>query len=279
VKKILVIGEQPHLQNPFIENLQAEGFFTISAENGQIGIKQARKHLPDLIVCNLVSAKMDVCSILKILQQELDTAVIPFIVVADEIDKIEFRQAMELGASDCLIMPYTLEDLLKAISTQLRKQTVTHQWHSKKSKTASEIFLPDPTCLTTPLTAFASHPQLSKAFLFIESNYHRPIMLGDVARAVGYSPAYLTNLTRQHTGQTIQRWIIERRMIEARSMLLETDQLVEQIASQVGYQHVVHFFRQFRQLHGTTPQKWRSTYRRPPKRDRKNCKFDQKIAH
>ncbi|HAA30145.1 MAG TPA: DNA-binding response regulator, partial [Cyanobacteria bacterium UBA8553] len=51
---------------------------------------------------------------------------------------------------------------------------------------------------------------------------------------------------RRQTGQTVQRWIIERRMAAARSLLLETNQVVEQIAAQVGYHHVVHFFRQFR---------------------------------
>jgi YesN/AraC family two-component response regulator len=279
VKKILVIGEQLYIQNLFLENLQAEGFYTIGAKNGRIGIEQARKQLPNLIICNIRLAEMDGYSILRMLQQELDTAVIPFILVADKTEQIEFRQAMELGASDCLTMPYTLEDLLRAVSVQLRKRTVTHLWHNDRSKTNSELLFPDPTYLKTPLTAFASHPQLGKVFLFIEGNYRQPIMLGDVARAVGYSPAYLTNLTRKHTGQTVQRWIIERRMMEARSMLLETDQLVEQIAPQVGYKHVVHFFRQFRQLHGTTPQKWRSTYRRCLKQDRKKCKVDQKMVH
>jgi transcriptional regulator GlxA family with amidase domain len=50
-------------------------------------------------------------------------------------------------------------------------------------------------------------------------------------------------------------------MAAARSLLLETDQMMEQIAAQVGYNNVVHFFRQFRQIHGTTPQAWRSMHR------------------
>jgi transcriptional regulator GlxA family with amidase domain len=47
-------------------------------------------------------------------------------------------------------------------------------------------------------------------------------------------------------------------MAAARSLLVETLKRVEQIAALVGYQHPVHFFRQFRrQYHGTTPQAWR----------------------
>lgn len=85
-----------------------------------------------------------------------------------------------------------------------------------------------------------------------------PIALSDVAQAVGYSPAYLTHLMGRQTGQTVQQWIIKHRMAAACSLLLETDQPVEQIAVQVGYRHPVHFFRQFRRLYGTTPQTWRN---------------------
>jgi AraC-like DNA-binding protein len=98
-------------------------------------------------------------------------------------------------------------------------------------------------------------------FHFIEANYHRSITLSDVAQAAGYSPAYLTSLIGRQTGQTVQRWIIDRRMAAARALLLETDQSVEQIAAQVGYHNSVHFFRQFRQIHGDTPNGWRSAQR------------------
>lgn len=56
------------------------------------------------------------------------------------------------------------------------------------------------------------------------------------------------------------RWIVERRMAEACSLLLETNQAVDQIAMAVGYQDAGHFFHQFRQLRGTTPQVWRKSH-------------------
>ncbi len=110
-----------------------------------------------------------------------------------------------------------------------------------------------------PQSILPSDPELRDVFRFIEANYNQQITLSNVAEAVGYSPAYLTNLVRRQTGQTVQGWIIERRMAAARSLLLETNHRVEEIAAQVGYYHTVHFFRQFRQYHGTTPQAWRRT--------------------
>jgi transcriptional regulator GlxA family with amidase domain len=50
-------------------------------------------------------------------------------------------------------------------------------------------------------------------------------------------------------------------MAKACSLLLETNQSVEQIAEAVGYQYVGCFFRQFRISFGTTPQVWRNAQR------------------
>lgn len=109
-------------------------------------------------------------------------------------------------------------------------------------------------------TIFPNCPRLNEVFQFIEENYHKPINLSDVAQAVGYSPAYLTNLVKCRTQRTIHCWIVERRMVEARSWLLETDLSVKWIAAKVGYPDAGHFARQFRKLYNLPPKVWRSKY-------------------
>ncbi|WP_313949347.1 DNA-binding response regulator [Leptolyngbya sp. FACHB-261] len=277
MKKILVIEEQAQTRSLFIKGLSARGFYTISAENGQVGIQRAQEQLPDIIICGIMMPDLDGYSVLTTLRQNPATAVIPFIVVTAKVARTHLRKAMELGADDYITKPCTLEELLKAIAAQLEKQTVLRQWYVAQSGQEPEPSsagsrVPDmAVCDTATLVAtspsippsiFSTAPQLSKVFHFIEANYHQPITLGDVAQAVGYSPAYLTSLVRRQTGHTVQRWIIEHRMSAARSLLLETDQVVAQIAAKVGYHHTVHFFRQFRQFHGTTPQAWRSAHRK-----------------
>ena len=105
-----------------------------------------------------------------------------------------------------------------------------------------------------------SQPLLNSVFGFIEAHYQNSISLREVAEAVGRSPAYLTDLVRRETGKTVLSWIVERRMTEARRLLRETDQSVEQIAEAVGYFDRRHFSRQFLQRHNATPQAWRRTY-------------------
>jgi AraC-like DNA-binding protein len=170
---------------------------------------------------------------------------------------------MDLEGDDYLTKASTAEELLREIADRLEKQATLRQGCAIESQRVPAP-LPAETAKSAAFQSlFPAWPQLKDVFHFIEANYHQPISLSDVAKAVGYSPAYLTNLVRCQTGQTVNRWIVERRMAAAHSLLLESDQSVEQIATAVGYQNVGYFFRQFHQLYGMAPKAWKksnSTY-------------------
>lgn len=100
-------------------------------------------------------------------------------------------------------------------------------------------------------------PSLKKVFSFIENHYCNPISLQEVAKAVNFSPAYLTDLVKRETGRTVNRWIVEHRIARARTLLLETNGSINEIAESVGYIDPGHFIRLFRRVNGATPQAWR----------------------
>ena len=100
-------------------------------------------------------------------------------------------------------------------------------------------------------------PLLAGVFGFIEERYGEPISLKDVARAVGLSAGHLTTVVGRKTGRTVLEWITERRMAEARRILVETDLSVEEVGRRVGYVDAGYFTRTFRRTHGATPLAWR----------------------
>lgn len=261
MKRILVIEDEPQTRNLFLDCLETEGFNAIGAENGCIGVQRAREQLPDLVICDIKMPELDGYGVLSTLRQDPVTAVIPFIFLTAKSSRSDLRKGMEMGADDYLTKPSTVEELLRTIAARLEKHSAFRQLYTAESQQLPQPPSTGTAGLAAPQSIFPSIPQLSEVFNFIEANYHRPITLCDVARTVGYSRAYLTNLVASQTGQTVNRWIVERRMAEARSLLLQTDQSVEQIAVAVGYQTVCHFFRQFRQYHETTPQVWRKMQR------------------
>ena len=106
-------------------------------------------------------------------------------------------------------------------------------------------------------------PLLAAVFEVVEARYREPISLRDVASAVGLTAGHLTTVVGRRTGRTVQQWITERRMREARRLLADTDLTVAEIARRVGYRDAGYFVRRFRTAHGVPPEAWRRAGRRP----------------
>jgi AraC-like DNA-binding protein len=100
-------------------------------------------------------------------------------------------------------------------------------------------------------------PLLAGVFAFIEKSYGERVSLKDAARAVGLTPGHLTTVVRRKTGRTVLEWIAERRMAEARNLLVQTDLTAGEIAFRVGYGNAGYFAKHFRRAHGVTPLGWR----------------------
>lgn len=103
----------------------------------------------------------------------------------------------------------------------------------------------------------SGEPLLAEVFTVIDRRRGEPLSLRDVADELGVTPGHLTTVVRRRTGRTVQEWIIERRMAEARSLLSETELSVAEIARHVGISDPGYFSRQFRRTHGASPREWR----------------------
>ena len=128
--KILVIEDERTTLTSIVEFLLSEGFCAYGADNGRDGIELARQHLPALIICDILMPELDGYDVLTYLQQDAETAAIPFIFLTATTDSSSFRLGMEMGADDYLRKPVTSAELRAAIASRLRKQEATRQNYS-----------------------------------------------------------------------------------------------------------------------------------------------------
>ena len=258
MQTILVIEDEAQTRKVLLNCLKFEGYRAIEANNGRTGIKLAQEHHPDLIVCDIMMPDIDGYGVLSMLRQKISTLAIPIIFLTAKVSMPDLRLGMDLGAEDYLTKPCNVERFLTAITTRLKRKEELQKCYSLDSNSSNnEFFFTQyklPRCSKT-----------TKVFEFIEANYYRPLELTEVASNLGYSSAYLTNFVRQKTGRTVKQWIIERRMHKARQLLLDTDKAIAQIAADTGYTDTGYFIRQFKQLHGTSPNLWRKSPKNPGK--------------
>ncbi len=108
----------------------------------------------------------------------------------------------------------------------------------------------------------SGEPLLADVFAVIDRRLGEPLSLRDVAREVGMTPGHLTTVVRRRTGRTVQEWIIERRMVEARKLLTKNDIPIHEVARRVGMSDPGYFSRLFRRTHGMSPRDYIGLARR-----------------
>ena len=102
MQTILVIEDEAQTRKVLLNCLKFEGYKAIEADNGRTGIKLAREHHPDLIVCDIMMPDLDGYGVLSMLRQQLSTLAIPIIFLTAKVSMLDLRLGMNLGAEDYL---------------------------------------------------------------------------------------------------------------------------------------------------------------------------------
>src|SRR3989475_11707052 len=132
MKKILVIDDDSAMLTLTVKALQARGFQTVTADDGVSGLEMAKKHLPDLIICDTQMPRLNGYESLAALRQDPLTATIPFVFLSGLADRKQFREGMGLGADDYLTKPFSIQELMGAVNTRLEKQAAVQRRAGKK---------------------------------------------------------------------------------------------------------------------------------------------------
>ncbi|MBL7965792.1 MAG: response regulator [Prolixibacteraceae bacterium] len=119
--KILIIEDTAQLRESIADVLEQEGYEVVNAADGYSGVKMAREHCPDLILCDIVMPGMTGFDVIQLLKSEEGQLSVPFIYITALAERRDFREGMNLGADDYLVKPFTIQELLSAINTRLEK--------------------------------------------------------------------------------------------------------------------------------------------------------------
>ncbi|MBQ8290246.1 MAG: helix-turn-helix transcriptional regulator [Clostridia bacterium] len=97
-------------------------------------------------------------------------------------------------------------------------------------------------------------PLVHRVYTKIVSN---TLSIKEIAAELGFTPTHLEREFKRHTGKTISRYIIERRLERAENLLLTTTLSVNEISRRVGYSDTVGLIHLFKKERGCTPLEFR----------------------
>ena len=120
-ERILIVEDERDILKLIEHTVRNAGFDTILADNGRLALDQAARHVPDMILLDIMLPGIDgfeVCKRLKGDPKHKDIPVIMLTARSEEIDRIV---GLELGVDDYMVKPFSPRELILRIKAVLRR--------------------------------------------------------------------------------------------------------------------------------------------------------------
>ena len=114
---------------------------------------------------------------------------------------------------------------------------------------------------STDMRQYASEPskRLDAVLKFISDNYASNIYLQDVADIACMTTNSFCRFFKKMTNKSFTQFLNEVRVRNASRLLLEDELSVTQVCYMVGYNSITNFYKQFKQIMGSTPNLYRQS--------------------
>lgn len=136
-EKVLIVEDEPSLQETLAYNLTRQGYKVDTASDGQTALNKAREIHPDLIVLDIMLPVLDGFEVCRILRQEMNVPILMLTARDDEIDRVI---GLEMGADDYITKPFSMREFLARVKAQLRRVRLIREEVDTETSLAHEIF-------------------------------------------------------------------------------------------------------------------------------------------
>jgi len=136
MKKILVIDDDGPVRAGLVTALRRRGYVVQAASHGAEGLELAFRDQPDLVLCDVNMPGQNGFDVLKELRARPETTAVPVILMTGEPHRADARHSMNQGADDYLLKPFTMDQMLEAVSGRLERQDGIHR--ALAARTAAE---------------------------------------------------------------------------------------------------------------------------------------------
>ncbi|MCH4889653.1 AraC family transcriptional regulator [Acidaminobacter sp. JC074] len=107
------------------------------------------------------------------------------------------------------------------------------------------------------VTTDRKYNQLAKIRLYIQDHLNQPLSIEDLSAQMHVHPNYFNALFKQHFDLPPKQFINSLKIQRAKELLLATNQSIEEIARNLGFQDKFYFSRLFKKKMGTSPGNYR----------------------
>lgn len=136
-KKVLVVDDEQSIVTLLQYNLEQAGFKVTTAMDGEEGKRLAESESPDIIVLDIMLPKLDGMEVCK--QLRMENIRTPIIMLTAKDDVFNTILALELGADDYMVKPFSPREVIARVKAILRRTNVQAEDEDKKPNLETKI--------------------------------------------------------------------------------------------------------------------------------------------
>ena len=123
--RIAIVEDEPDIAGLVASSLQKEGYKVDHFATGERFFQALQKHIPDLVLLDLMLPDVDGFEICKTLRRNEAWSRIPIIIMTAKSEESDKIVGLELGADDYITKPFSLKEMTARIKAVLRRSEQT----------------------------------------------------------------------------------------------------------------------------------------------------------
>lgn len=128
MKTILIIEDEAHIARFIKTSMNQEGYQIFTADSSHRGLIEAATRRPDLLILDLGLPDGDGCDLIADIRTWSSLPILVLSARSDEQDKIK---ALNLGADDYLVKPFSMGELVARVNAHMRRWQVGYEASSQ----------------------------------------------------------------------------------------------------------------------------------------------------
>lgn len=140
MSKVLLIEDDKNIREAIHEILELGGYEVTSSENGRIGIEEAKKFIPDLVICDIMMPELDGWQTIEIFRSIDTFEHVPFVFLSAMPLVPNYRLGMNSGADDFIVKPIDTYELLEIVDRLISKSMKRALANDTRVKNALNTF-------------------------------------------------------------------------------------------------------------------------------------------
>lgn len=121
IPHVLVVDDEAAQREMLVYNLEASGFRTSRASNGEEALESIAEDPPDVIILDWMMPLLSGIEVCRRLKIKTETAAIPVIMLSARSEDVDKVRGLETGADDYVVKPYSVNELMARVRAALRR--------------------------------------------------------------------------------------------------------------------------------------------------------------